>query len=122
MLQAFDDGLRDARPRENTQVRLRDERNAARFKPVDCVAGLPAVEGADEFARAARVTPGEFAWVETSASDIAASAAGDANLGERMRGGFEEGDFGGRAVLRARLGASDRGKITGCAAACDYDA
>ena len=77
---------------------------------------------AQQLARAARVAFDEFARVETRAGDIAASATGDAHFGERVRGRFVQGDFGGCAVLRTRLGAGDGGEISRGAAAGDYDA
>jgi hypothetical protein len=60
------------------------ERHAAGGEPLDGVAGLEAVEGADERPAAAGVMGGQFARVEAGVGDIAASATRNADLGEEL--------------------------------------
>ena len=75
------------------------------------------MEGRNQFAFAAWIPLGERSRIEERMRNIAASAAGDANLGEELCGALEERNV----ALSIRLRASDRGKESGSTAAGDYD-
>ena len=50
-------------------------------------------ERRDQRPFAARIVGGEFASVEAGVGDVAAPAAGDFDLGKKLRGFFEDDDF-----------------------------
>ena len=76
------------------------------------------MEGAEEFAAASRVFLHQLGRFEAGVGDVTAAPAGDADLGEQVRGGFEERDLAGLAEgLRAR----DRREEAGGSSAEDGD-
>jgi len=79
---------------------------------------LEAVEGPEEFAASSRVFLHQFGWFEAGVGDITAPASRDADLGEEVRGGFEEGDD---AFLAHLFGAGDRREEAGGSSAEDGD-
>ena len=66
--------------------------HAARGKPFNRVAGLEAVESSEELTPAARVFLHQLGWFEAGVGDVASTTTGDADLGEQVRGRFEQGD------------------------------
>ena len=75
------------------------------------------MERRDERAFTARIMLAQPPRIEAGVGDVAASAAGDPDLGEELRAAFEDGDF----ILRIGPCASNRGEESGRASADDCD-
>jgi hypothetical protein len=101
---------------EHAAVGLGLQFHAARFKPRHRVAHLKVFEGRQQRPPAARISGDQFTRIEASMGDIAATAAGNADFGEKLRAAFEHRHFG----IGRGLGAGDGGKKTRRAAA-DHD-
>jgi hypothetical protein len=78
--------------REHASIFFGFRGHATPSEPFNRVAGLESVEGPEQLASAARVFLHQFGRLEAGVRDVAASAARDADLGEQVRSGFEEGD------------------------------
>ena len=76
------------------------------------------MEGAEEFPSAPGVFLHELVWFEAGVGDVASPAARDADLGEQVGGGLEEGDLAG---LTEGFRARDRREEAGGSSAEDGD-
>ncbi len=114
-LEGIDDGGGVVGGGEHAAVSFGFEGDAAIVEPADGVAGLEAGEGASEGFAAAGVVLNQFAGVEAAVGDVAAATAGDADFGEDLLGGFEDGD----AEVGVGFGDRDRAKEPGSTAAND---
>ncbi len=92
--QAIDDGLRGVGAGEHAAVGFGLEGHAAGLEPGDGVTRPEAMERGDESFAAAGIAGAEFAGIEAGVGDVAAAAAGDADLGEELGAGLEKEDFG----------------------------
>ena len=75
------------------------------------------MNGRNQFAFATWIPFGERSRIEESMGNIAAPAAGDANLAQELRGALEERNLALAICLRA----GDRGEKSGCPAADNND-
>jgi hypothetical protein len=111
-LKTGNDGFRVIGGWEHAPVRFSFEGHAALFKPLDGVSGLEPGEGGEQCAGASWIAGGKRTRFETSVGDVAASAPGDTNLGERLVTALSDEN----ARAGARLGCGDGTEITGSAA------
>ena len=109
-----DDGAGGVGDGEHAAVVLGLEDDAVGGAPIDRVTDVPAAEGAAQFAAAARIAQYEFARVLAGVGDVAAAAARDLDLGQRLGALLEHGD------ARAGLGGVDGGEDARGAAADDH--
>ncbi len=114
--QAGDDGLRVVGDREHAAVGLGLERHAAALEPHDGLALAEAVERAAQCPPTPRVVGDEERRVGLVVRHVAAPAARDAHLGERVAA-LEYG----HVRVRVGLGAGDRSEEAGGSAAHDHD-
>lgn len=82
--EAVHDGFGEVGGGEHAPVSLGLELDPTTLKPGDGVGGIEAVEGAVQALVAAGIVLHQFAWVGAVMGDIAASSAGDTDLGENL--------------------------------------
>ncbi len=116
--QRGDDGAGVVGDGKHTPVDLGLQLDPARGEPGNRLARAEAREGPEQLATAARVAFDQLARLGARVGDVATPAAGDAHLGERVRGRLVEAHAGGRIGL----GGMDGGEKTGGTTADDMDA
>ena len=104
--------------REHAAIRLGLRGHAAGGEPGDGVAGLEAVEGAEQFAAAAGVAFHQLRRLEAGMGDVATAAAGDLDLREQVGRRLEERDLPAAAQS---LRAGDRREEAGGSSSDDGD-
>ena len=116
--QTVNDGLRRIRRGKHPAVTFGLELNPVGGEPRHRIARLKLLERRNQRPLAAGKAGGEFAFVKTGVRDVATAAAGDFDLGKKLRSFFEDDNFSAALRFRAR----QRGKKSGRAATHDADA
>ena len=112
MEQTAYDGLGGISHWEYAAIVLGLELYAARFKPSDGVTWLKDLEGREQRPSAAGIVAAQSARLEAGVSDIATSAAGNANFREELGAFLEQRNSGSWSRFRARDGREETGSAT----------
>ena len=110
--QTVHDGLGGICHWEYAAIVLGLELYASSFKPGDRVTWLKDLEGREQRPSAAGIVAAQISRLEAGVSDIATSAAGNANLREELGAFLEQRNSGSRSRFRARDRSEEPGRAT----------